>query len=399
MNKSSIFSDSTNSDYFIVLKYFTRVISIPIRKINCFSDYKLLIFDESQNAKKQRKEFLNFHLSDSGQYKFISYYELLTFTTIFHKLIFILIYLPFLAVYFLLSLNKINKASYALIYEYLIVLNQLIFISSKNKFKKLFYFSIHRPEANLFSYFLAKKIPEILKIASDTPIFFWNSNLISDTLILCNYYQFEEINQIKSTISIKNIMLWGPENSSKLVPNSNNFIGLNTIGFYSTAAWLRLKKKKVSLVSQYTSDEENCLKYIINYIQQNNANVSLRIFLHPTEKKTNKSIVLNYYKNVIGDFSNFTIDFNENLSYNHFSEVNLGIAMHSSVLHERLYCGYKSIFYSKMHQFPLRNTLIEKITADSEAQLFRLIDKNFKISDHDFFVSNKIENYLHSNFN
>ena len=52
-----------------------------------------------------------------------------------------------------------------------------------------------------------------------------------------------------------------------------------------------------------------------------------------------------------------------------------------------------------MYQFPLRNTLIEKITADSEAQLFRLIDKNFKISDHVFFVSNKIENYVHSNFN
>ena len=192
---------------------------------------------------------------------------------------------PFVFFNFILSLNKKNKGSYAILYEYIIVINNLIFLTSKYNFKKLFYFSIHRPESNLVSYLLSSHSIKIFKILSDTPISFWNKNIIADTIILCNFYQFEEINNLKESIIVNQILLWGPENSSKLIFNPNLSNKLNTIGFYSTASWLRKKKNKISLVREYFKDEEQCLKEILKYIEQNNLKLTLNILLHPIEKR------------------------------------------------------------------------------------------------------------------
>tara|TARA_Y100000813_G_C24155752_1_gene349627 strand:- start:584 stop:1933 length:1350 start_codon:yes stop_codon:yes gene_type:complete len=399
MNKTFTFSNNSNNDKLITLKYFSKILNVPVLKKKTYLNSDFLIYDEASSARNKRESFLKLHIKEKFTSEFISYCDLLFFSSKFQKLIFICVLIPFVFSYFILSINKKNKGSYAILYEYIIVLNNLIFLISKYSFKKLFYFSVHRPESNLVSYLLANQSIKIFKILSDTPISFWNKNIIADTIILCNFYQFEEINNLKENIIVNQILLWGPENSPKLIFNPNLSNKLNSIGFYSTASWLREKKNKISLVREYYKDEEQCLKQILKYIEINNLKITLQILLHPIEKKEDKSIILSYYRKLLGHNSDFSIDFDETPSFNKFDKIGLGISMHSSVLHERLYCGYKSIFYSKMHQFPLRNTLIEKITAVSEAQLFRLIDKNFKISDHDFFVSNKIENYLHSKFN
>jgi hypothetical protein len=398
-----LFSDSFNfsklnrSNKLIVLSYFKTIFKIEVKNNTVNSKISTLVFDNQNGAKNQRENYINF-FSPNERLDFSSYKGNLFFENIFQKIICVIISFPFALFYFMISQFYSNRSSFAMFFEYSIVLSNLISRVKKNCINKVYYFSIYDPQSNLFTYFLQKYNVNVHKIASDTPLSFWNKNILTNNLILCNYHQFDEIENNNINLIYDNVLFWGPENIHNF---NNSYFNKDTdeinIAFYSTASWLRNEQGNISKTAEYFQQENQLVKYLSSYVFENQ-HIKLYILLHPKEKLIDQTYILEHYQNLIDAEVDFEIVGLGTFSFNEFSRFNLGVAFHSSVMHERIFCGFKSLFFSTMNVFPLKNTILSRISANNKVQLFKLMDESIEMKTNVFFEKFDLEKYTHNNF-
>ena len=393
--KSFKFTEKSTYDRLIVIKYYFKVLAYKIRPLDKLNDNEILIFDNSSISKKIRIEFLSYYL-DNKNFNFISYYDLCCFESRIEKVIFIIISIPFVIIFFILSQFFKYKSSIALFVEYcLVIKNFLRTLIKNNQVKKIYYFSIYERESNFFSKVIINRTGlEIIKISSDTPLFFWNKFILCDKLLLCNAYQYDELKSNQICTQISDIEILGPERSFSYrnLYDQDSSTPSNTIGFYSTASWVRDKNNAIFQGVDFTKIELKVLKVIKQVLKENIKN-KLFILLHPKEKKYSINDLKIHYSNILG--SDIVFEF---LNYNQstdqiFDKIDLGISFNSSVIHERLYCGFKSILFPNNPDFPLTNSPLSNICASSTLELKKLIDESLKISTFNFFKKFDLQSY------
>lgn len=391
------FSKSSKSKRLIVLSYFKSIFKIEIKNNTANSKIPTLVFDNQNGEKNQRENYIKF-FSPNERLDFFSYEGNLFFENIFQKIICVIISCPFALFYFMISQFHSKRSSFAMFFEYAIVLSNLISKIKKNCINKVYYFSIYNPESNLFTYFLQKYNVNVNKIASDTPLSFWNKNILTNNLILCNYHQYDEIENNNIQLIYDDLLFWGPENIHNF--NNSYFKKDNheiNIAFYSTASWLRNEQGNISKTAEYFQEENQLVKYLSSYVAKNR-HVKFYILLHPKEKLMDQTYIVEHYENLIDAEVDFEIVDLATFSYNEFSRFNLGVAFHSSVMHERIFCGFKSLFYSTMDIFPLKNTTLSRISANNKNQLFKLMDESIEMKTNVFFKKFDLEKFTHYKF-
>ena len=385
--KSFKFTEKSTYDRLIVIKYYFKVLAYKIRPLNKLNDNEILIFDNSSKSKKIRIEFLSYYLKNKN-FNFISYCDLCCFESRLEKVIFIAISLPFVLIFFVLSQFFKYKSSLALFVEYSLVISKLLKTLNENyQLKKIYYFSIYERESNFFSKEIINRTGiEVVKIASDTPLVFWNKFILCDKLLLCNSYQYDELKSNQICAQISDIEIFGPERSFSYrnLYDQDSSTPSNTIGFYSTASWVRDANDAIFQDVDFTKLELNVLKVLKQVVLENKEN-QLFILLHPKEKKYSIEDLRTHYSNILG--SDIVFEF---LNYNKptaqlFDKIDLGISFNSSVIHERLYCGFKSLLFPNNPNFPLINSPLSNICASSTLELKKLIDESLKITTFDFF--------------
>ena len=393
--KSFKFPENITNNRLIVIRYFFKTLTYNIDESINFNDFENLIFDAQKSSKNLRIDYLR-HYTKIKDFDFISYNELLFFKSKFQKLIYFLSSIPFVILLTIISQFYQNRSSFALLIEYPIVLNNLFFILNKNhNISSIYYFSIVERESNIFAYFIQQKKIKVIKIASDTPLVFWNKNILSNDLLICNKYQFDEINFFKSSIHVDNVQFLGPELSMNYnhLYNVNTKTISNTIGFYSTASWVREREGHIDQGIDFLKFERKVLNCIKKYLLINN-NIKLFIFLHPKEKKKQyleKST--NFYKDIFDVDISYEIVNSTQSSSQLFHTVDLGVAFNSTILHERLYCGFKTLFYPNNPFFPIKNSFLSNICAKNDDHFENLITKAIGSSTSDFFKDNNLVSY------
>ncbi|MFT4778429.1 MAG: hypothetical protein ACI923_000959, partial [Flavobacteriales bacterium] len=69
-----------------------------------------------------------------------------------------------------------------------------------------------------------------------------------------------------------------------------------------------------------------------------------------------------------------------------FNQVDIAVAAFSTILYERLFCGFKTFIGNYgMNHFPLPNSSLETICFNNETQLKELLVKASQITRKDFF--------------
>jgi len=398
-SKSFKFSNKSINDRLIVIKFFKSFFKIKVIKSKTIFSYGFpIIFDSNSKSKEIRLEYIK-HYKGHENLNFISYQNLLYFESYLQKIFFLILILPLVLFSFFVSQFYENRSSFALIFEYPIVLNNLINKLKSNNINELYYFSIFEKESNFFSDFIMKNNVLVNKISSDTPLALWNQNIICNNLILCNYYQREEYDFYKDSILTETIEFWGPELSFnyKNLYNNDTSTPINTLGFYSTASWVRDIKGHINQGVDFLLMEKevlNCLKSIL----VERKNLKLYIFLHPKEK-TNEffSKSLDHYQKTLGLETNFEL-VNEQLSNAQlFDKVDLAVAFNSTLIHERLYCGFKSVLFPNNPEFPIVNSTISGICANSKEDLKELILESLDLSINEFFNKHDLISYTYRN--
>ena len=145
--------------------------------------------------------------------------------------------------------------------------------------------------------------------------------------------------------------------------------------------------------------EKKLLIYLKEFLE-NNKQISLFIFLHPKEKsKDFYSYVVDFYKRSLGSEINFEIvDRTVNASHS-FNMVDLGIAFSSTIMHERLFCGFKSIFFTRNNFFPLKNSKLYPISSIEKSSFINLLESSLKINTYEFFKKNDLLDYCYRKLN
>lgn len=263
----------------------------------------------------------------------------------------------------------------------------------------LHYFCIYERDANICSFLLINSDIFVNKIASEVPLYFYNKIIVATRLVCCIPYQLEEFRAYKKTMFVEQTVLWGPEcilQVPKRLFLSNTFKNnsiTHDIGFFSSGNWLRNQLGNIQLDRNEKEHEKLLLLHIKSYCLKNK--LSFIVFLHPLEKKLEyKSLTESYYKklNLNPEFDFAPVN---NKSIEGFDLINIGIALYSTLMFERLTLGYKTLISPVGYDdFPLPKSTFNNICVKDKSDLESKLNFNLPLNTNDFFKLNNIQNMI-----
>jgi hypothetical protein len=355
----------------------------------------LAALDSGMDAMKDRQDYLSYY----GQKVscFFARNELCGSISPVHRLLHV-INSVFLAILLSPFSFSRNRASYALIIREMHEAANLTFLLKRNNIKRLYQFCIYEKDSNFLAYFLSKNGIEVSKIPSEVPLVFANKIIVADELNLCFAYQKEEIKEFQKTIFCDKINLWMPEMFMKYmhVYKDKTFnIEKNSIGFYSSALWLRKKLNHAQVeIGSYDAEEE-LSGFLSEYMEQRKE-LKLYIFAHPKEKSSPE--VLNETREHYGKIFNALgsrVELLTETSTEAYHKVNTGISLFSTITFERIAMGFKTILAPLDYkEFPLPQSDLKKISVYSKIELINKMNESLDQTKKVFFEKNGLSEYV-----
>ncbi len=363
-----------------------------------FNSCDSVIYDTDRKSFEERKKFLKkYGVNTRGIHglfreEVIGY---VGFSNLFFQ-IFALFFIGFFTSV-ICFFQKKNRTSIALLPKnYLETIGLYIRLRelAKNQSLTVYYFSIYNQNANIDAWITKSLNQRMIKIPSEVPLAFNNSILISDALAVCFAYQKEEVHFYAKTMSIDELIDFGPENTQgKRLSNEVNK-KIVSVSFYSSGFWLRNALNHSDVGMNSIENEDRILKWLLTMASE--LNFKLNLYLHPLEKKESNLIrTKNYYKQLESEFGQLDIINIGKSSNEMFSGVEVGIGLFSTILFERLHlkCPTLIVPLGTGSVFPLMNSDINNICCRSYEELRTKIRETLKLTNSEFFEKNSIGNY------
>lgn len=270
----------------------------------------------------------------------------------------------------------------------------------KEKIKHVYDFIPYEKDGNLMSLVLLEEKITVTKIPSSGPLATHNRVLLADEIICSTPYHFEEQKKFRDSLRAKDFTLWPPERAFlyfsryQAHPSTTPF----TIGFYSHGDWLRREEKHSEHGRKVGEAEKAILKYLSLFVEEN-SHFKLIIFPHPREKKqeiSQKSF--QFYRDVIGN-ENFEM-MTENVgTANNFERVDIAVAAFSTILYERLFCGYKTLIGNiGLSDFPMNGSTLNSICFGTYDEMKQLISEYSDKDDEYFFTTSGLDAYRNAHY-
>ncbi len=244
----------------------------------------------------------------------------------------------------------------------------------------VYLFHLHRHESPFIAAYLQQRNIHVNLVAWDPPLAAHNKYLIGDTLKLCNPYQLDEVLVFKEVSNYRQTDLWPLEKIHRLmafykeqpIPHYTNRLGLYTQGF-----WLRTKIGKAGQESGrlWQEQEQQLIDVIVRYLKTH-PELHLTIFPHPLERKRFQEKRDNAFL-FLQNHPQITIDFSGTNSMYQFHQIGVGISLMSSSGFERLYLGFRSLFYVPAISFidPQVKSAYDPLFVRTESDLVEKLDK------------------------
>ncbi|MDI1235297.1 MAG: hypothetical protein PSX81_13530 [bacterium] len=366
-----------------------NIFLLPSKKVSVTQDNGIGLYDEA-NSETPRLDFIH---KMSGQIPgiYINKQELMNYelpTGI--KLILGVIYFWICLLLLPFTLSK-NRQLYALLIHEIYELSVLFVIVKKHKIKHLYYSCIFEKDSNAATYLLQKKHIYVTKNPSEDPLYFHNQFIIADELGICNPYQWEELEAYSSSIFVKKFNQWLPEQYEPLLTQNldqGDGSNKNVIGYYSGASWLNkhLKNNLTSDAYNPYKAEEELITYLAEFLK-NNTKLTLKIFLHPLEKKVEYIELSRKHYSDKFQGTNYEVADITKSNYEMFNECNIAITIFSGLMIYRFYRGLKGIFYNPYFpNYPLHGSTFAKISSKNREQLFSQINEIHSMNNEDFNI-------------
>ncbi|MFZ4784684.1 MAG: hypothetical protein ACOYLH_04345 [Flavobacteriales bacterium] len=299
---------------------------------------------------------------------------------------------------FIKSSSRANRALLIReIYENAILVNEI----QARGLKHIYHFVPYEKDANVFSLLMKKLQVKCTFIPSAGPISKHNHTMIADEIVLVTPYQMEEYERKwKDQIRFEKLLRWIPERAFTYIDlyrNRTFQFHEKTIGYYSHGSWVRLKHKHHS--AELAAKKEEWILSLLKLYVESHPDVNLIIFPHPRERKTELlEETKAYYSKHVG-VDRVAISSNEKSSAESFDQVELAVAAYSSIVYERLFCGFKMIIGSQERTgFPMENSSLSQIVFYNYSEMEHFVDDAFGMPNDAFFKQYGIDSFHYSNY-
>jgi hypothetical protein len=266
-----------------------------------------------------------------------------------------------------------------------------------NNIEMLYDFLPYEVDSNFMYLVFRKNGIRVFKIPSSGPFATHHKILISDDVALSSPYHFDEIVRFKDTFRVQQAILWPPYNAHIFYAkykNKNKWEEAGTLGFYSHGEWLRRAEKHANYGGRISEAEEAILGMLGDIVAKNPF-YKLRIFPHPKELRPElKAAREEYYLRCIGH-NNFEIYIADGGTAQNFAKAEIAIAAFSTILYERLYCGFKTLIGNMYisRQFPMNNSNLNTICFRSQDELEDMLQQYGNMDADTFFSRTGLSDY------
>lgn len=288
-----------------------------------------------------------------------------------------------------------DRANLAMIPVYLLEIASVMCVLQKLNIKKVYHFAPYDVDSNL-CYFICREAGiEMCKLPSPGPLRTHNHILFADELILTSEYQFDEVKTLP-LVQAGQINKWLPESAFKyihLYTENPPQPAPHSIGYYSHASWLRQAQDHADTGVNVEEAEELVLSFLAKFLASRKQDC-LTIFLHPREKAPN--VIENARKYYSDQLPGIQFKFSDPKvsTAEAFGAVDLGLAAFSTVLYERLFCGYKTLICNHgTDGFPLESASLSSVCFNTFEVMNKLTQQALNQSQNEFFESHGLKGY------
>lgn len=276
--------------------------------------------------------------------------------------------------------------------------HQLLHFVKQHEIKHVYDFAPYLVDANWFTHLLTHHGVRVTRIPSSGPIKTHNRYTLGNTMVLSTPYQEEEAEVFSSTLRVNDFAKWIPEHALNyldldLYLSSPPAPPAKSIGFYSHAGWVRQTEGHTDDALRIPEAEVQILKDLREFLRSNPEH-TLTIFLHPRERKpeladATKAFYSEHLQGVPFSFSPA-----ETSSARSFHTVDIGVAAFSTILYERLFCGYKTLIGNYfMEDFPLKGSTLEGVCFSSDESMSKLLEEAGSTSTDQFFQNYRLTGF------
>lgn len=312
------------------------------------------------------------------------------------KWAFLMFALPLVVRCFLFKENRCNAA----LLMRKVVINFLVLQKIREEeIKYVYNFVPYEIDSNFQSLLLRQEGVHVTFIPSSGPLGTWNKVMICDEVVFSTPYHHEEKVKFAETMRFQGILNWGPERAYTYLPrylSNRPAAKKKTLGFYSHGSWLRLELGHTQTDMDLAGAESACLDFAKSFVY-NNRDWKLVVFTHPREKwAENFQGAKKYFESKLNgvewEFADMTKP-----SAELFDAADIGLATFSTIIYERLYCGYKTLICIKgIDGFPMAGSSLNNLTFTSFEEMQALVIESAEFSETEFFERNSLKGYLSS---
>lgn len=310
------------------------------------------------------------------------------------KLTFIMFALPLVLKCFFSRKDRCNNA----LLMRKVVINFLILEKvRKENIKFVYNFVPYEIDSNFQSLLLRSEGVHVTFIPSSGPLGTWNKVMICDEVVFSTPYHYEEKVKFAETMRFESIVQWGPERAYTYLPrylDARPRANKNVLGFYSHGSWLRLELGHTQTDMDLAGAESSCIEFAKEFVVKNKG-WKILVFTHPREKWQENILATKAYfeerfSGVEWEFADMTKP-----SAELFEAADIGLATFSTIIYERLYCGYKTLICTKgIEGFPMAGSSLNNLTFDHFDKMQKLVIESAMSSEQDFFERNNLSGYL-----
>ena len=251
--------------------------------------------------------------------------------------------------------------------------------------KSLIDYTAYSNQSNWLVLVLMRRGIEVIKIPSIGPFAGHFKHAIASKLWLSTPYHQDESRAFEKTHLVGEYLKGKPKNAFYLdkYEAAHLMARPKVLGYYSHASWVRADQDHGASEFGLPEMESILLCYIVEYCLRH-PSIKLHVFTHPRERKPHMLARTEaYYYGIISEQIDAEIDFGKEKSSLSFEAAEVGVGTMSSILFERLLCGFKTLFYTEgMVSFPVPNSDISSICAPDKDKLYEMLDKQFASASH-----------------
>lgn len=231
---------------------------------------------------------------------------------------------------------------------------------------------------------------QVRVVPSPNPIRNFYTHVVASTFVFTIPFQEDEARQLREGWWVGDTIHWPMYRTDRIRLTAGRPTAPATVGFASSGNWLRRRIGKNQIGDDFEKSEEEALSWCMAFARKR-PDVRVLIFLHPLERRPEHVAMSREH---FGRWGFNGTDIMTDVAMGQHPELmDVGVALYSSALFERMHAGYKGVFAQPGMPADYFLGAINKVVARDEAAFHALLNEALACDALAFFGRHGMDAY------